>query len=310
MRIIEVGSVGGDVANWQQFLITRQLDPGEADGSFGPLTETATKRFQMKADLTVDGIVGPATVAAAVPLGFQPSADSRQETGIAGVAAEFPTGTSDMIDSIIDIYHLNPIDFEKVKAAGIVAIIHKATQGSHLKDDKYQDRRARAKQLGFLWGAYHFTSGESPTDQADNFLSFAQPEDDELIALDFEPSSSGPDMTLEQAHRFIERVQTKLGRTPVIYGGSMLREAVGSKEDTLLAKCPLWYARYSGTDMPEGIPPQIWPMFTLWQYTDGDNGSEPRTVDGIGRCDRNRFLGTEEDLRAAWPLTKSATPAV
>ena len=62
----------------------------------------------------------------------------------------------------------------------------------------------------------------------------------------------------------------------------MLREAVGSQNDAILATCPLWYARYSGTDMPIGIPRQVWPTFSLWQYTDGNNGSEPHTADGIG----------------------------
>jgi len=185
-----------------------------------------------------------------------------------------------------------------------VAIIHKATEGSRLTDSEYQDRRARAKDLGFLWGGYHFASGEDVTDQIENFLTHAHPSGDELVALDFEPSSRGPNMTLEQAHQFVLQVQNELGRPPVIYGGSMLREAVGSQDDAILATCPLWYARYSGTDMPIGIPRQVWPTFTLWQYTDGANGSEPHTVDGIGRCDRNRFVGTEDNLRTAWPLTK------
>ena len=193
-----------------------------------------------------------------------------------------------------------------VKAAGIVAIIHKATEESRFKDSEYQNRRAHAKELGFLWGAYHFASGEDVTDQVDNFLSHAQPKDDELVALDFEPSSSGPNMTLEQAHQFVQLVQNELGRFPVVYGGRLLRDTLGLQRDDLLSKCPLWYARYSGTDTPIGIPPQIWPTFTLWQYTDGNRGSVPHSVDGIGRCDRNRFSGTEDDLRNAWPLTKAA----
>src|ERR1700693_1938303 len=58
MRVLEIGCVGADVANWQEFLIMRQLDPGGIDGSFGPLTKTATENFQRNADLAVDGIVG------------------------------------------------------------------------------------------------------------------------------------------------------------------------------------------------------------------------------------------------------------
>lgn len=285
MRVLKLGSVGADVANWQKFLVSRQLDPGGIDGKYGNRTKAATEQFQRGAGLVVDGIVGDATVAAAVALGFQTS----------------PAGT--MIDTIIDIYHQNSIDFDKVKADGIVAIIHKATEGSRYNDSEYRNRRAPAKNLGFLWGAYHFASGEDVTHQVENFLTYAQPTGDELVALDFEPSSSGRNMTLEQAHQFVLQVQNELGRPPVIYGGSMLREAVGSQSDPILATCPLWYARYSNTNMPIGIPLQVWPSFTLWQYTDGDNGSPPHTVNGIGRCDRNRFVGTANDLKTAWPLT-------
>jgi len=207
-----------------------------------------------------------------------------------------------MIDNIIDIFHQNPIDFQRVQAAGVVAIIHKATEGSRFKDSEYQNRRGRAKDLGFLWGSYHFASGETVIDQVENFLSYADPQDDEMVALDFEPSSSGPNMTLDQAHEFVSLIRNHLGRSPVIYGGSMLREDIGSQDDPILATCSLWYARYTSAPTPIGIPHQVWSSFELWQYTDGNVGGDPQAVDGIGRCDRNRFDGTAEDLRVAWPF--------
>jgi len=207
-----------------------------------------------------------------------------------------------MIDTIIDIYHRTNIDFARAKNAGIVAIIHKATEGATFRDKEYRGRKAIAKSHGFLWGAYHFSSGGSVTDQVDNFLEHAQPDDDDLIVLDFEPSSSGANMTLEQAHRFVEMIKNETGRYPLIYGGSMLREGIGTRPDPILANCPLWYARYR--DRPIGIPTQVWTSFTLWQYTDGNDGPEPHRVDGIGRCDRNIFNGTIEELRAQWPFTR------
>ncbi len=207
-----------------------------------------------------------------------------------------------MINTIIDISHYQDhINLGKVKADGIVAIIHKATEGGTYKDSEYHDKKAEAKAKGFLWGAYHFSSGVSVTNQVDNFLSYAQPEDDDLIALDFEPSSSGPNMTLDQAHRFVDMIKSILGRYPMIYGGSMLRHAIGTNLDPILANCPLWYSRYNSR--PIGIPSQVWDEATLWQYTDGNAGPDPHKVDGIGRCDRNIFNGTEADLRAKWPFT-------
>ncbi len=39
-----------------------------------------------------------------------------------------------MTNAIIDIYHENPINFQDALNGGIVAIIHKATQGANIQD--------------------------------------------------------------------------------------------------------------------------------------------------------------------------------
>jgi lysozyme len=205
------------------------------------------------------------------------------------------------INTIIDIYHGNSIDFAATKAAGIIAIIHKATQGTDVRDSQYLQRKQQAKEMGFLWGAYHFSTGASVADQVHNFLSYARPEDDELISLDWEPSD-GPDMTLDQARHFVQMIKDETGRWPVVYGGSLLRESIGHQPDSVLSNCPLWYVRYA--DAPIGIPTQVWPTYTLWQYTDGNSGPQPRTTPGAPGSDRNLYQGTTAQLRAEWPLTK------
>jgi peptidoglycan hydrolase-like protein with peptidoglycan-binding domain len=52
------------------------LDPGglegPVDGIFGPLTADATRRFQRRARLAVDAVVGPQTYGAALQGGFDP----------------------------------------------------------------------------------------------------------------------------------------------------------------------------------------------------------------------------------------------
>jgi lysozyme len=208
-----------------------------------------------------------------------------------------------MINTIIDIYHGNSINFQQVKEAGIVAIIHKATQGATTRDSTYQARRQEAKAMGFLWGAYHFSSGGSVSDQVENFLTYARPEADELISLDWEPSSSGPNMTLDQARHFVQMIKDETGRWPVVYGGSLLREQIGHQADPVLSNCPLWYVRYNAA--PIGIPTQVWSTYTLWQYTDGNDGPQPRTTPGVGGADRNQFQGTLTELRSQWPFTRA-----
>jgi hypothetical protein len=53
-----------------------------------------------------------------------------------------------MIDTIVDINHDNEIDFAKAQTNGIVAIIHKASEGATFKDDKYRSRRDAAIGMG------------------------------------------------------------------------------------------------------------------------------------------------------------------
>jgi lysozyme len=207
-----------------------------------------------------------------------------------------------MTNQIIDVYHGNSINFPQVQASGVVvAIIHKATQGVSMRDSTYHARKQTAKQMGFLWGSYHFSTGHSVSSQVENYLEHAQPEDDEVMCLDWEPSP-GPDMTLAQARQFVQLIKNETGRWPLIYGGHLIREQVGHNPDPILANCPLWYVRYANS--PIGIPTQVWPTYTLWQYTDGEVGPQPRATPGCSGADRNIFQGSEAQLRQAWPFTR------
>ena len=53
------------------------------------------------------------------------------------------------------------------------------------------------------------------------------------------------------------------------------------------------------------VPPN-WPTWTMWQYTDGGIGPEPHPVNGIGRCDRDKFNGNENQLRELWGAAEPA----
>jgi lysozyme len=68
------GSTGADVTDWQEFLRSQGFSSVEVDGSFGPLTEGATRAFQTARGLTPDGVVGPLTQAAAAALRRAPPA--------------------------------------------------------------------------------------------------------------------------------------------------------------------------------------------------------------------------------------------
>lgn len=75
MQTIRRNSTGSDVSTWQVVL---GLTP---DGSFGPVTEEATKKWQREHGLVDDGIVGPKTWAAAGALTpFSPPAETQPDT--------------------------------------------------------------------------------------------------------------------------------------------------------------------------------------------------------------------------------------
>lgn len=72
MQILRRGSEGDEVRRWQRFLVGQGLLASSADGVFGALTEKATRAFQRRTKGAADGMVGPATYAAAIQLGFDP----------------------------------------------------------------------------------------------------------------------------------------------------------------------------------------------------------------------------------------------
>jgi lysozyme len=207
-------------------------------------------------------------------------------------------------NGVIDISHYQGTpSLKALKDAGIVAVICKATQGRDNKDQTYFDKKNALKGAGIKWGSYHYSSGSDPILQVENYLNYAKPEPDELMALDYEPSSSGPNMTYDQMVEFVELIHAQVGRYPVIYGGNLLRESLKNVDQSILSNCALWYARYN--DNPIGVP-KIWNDWTLWQYTDGNlPGSLPdnlKSIPGYGRCDRDTFNGTRQQLLQNWPF--------
>jgi lysozyme len=216
-----------------------------------------------------------------------------------------PQNLPGSIDVILDIYHGSQIALSDAMTAGIVAVIHKASEGATVQDGSYASRRHEARGLELLWGAYHYASGAPVQQQVDNFLEVVQwgadPTFDSktLLCLDFEASHSGPDMTAQDACTFVSAVREKTGRWPMIYGGDLLRGAFAKANPTCeAAKCPLWYSRYN--TQPIGIP-TIWANFTFWQFTDGSSGPQPHNI-GNGHFDRSCFVGTPAALNQQWPI--------
>jgi lysozyme len=205
---------------------------------------------------------------------------------------------------VIDPYHANPIEWDKLKTdPRVLAIIHKATIGASKIDPAYFTRKEEARKRGYLWGSYHWGVSGNPEEQADYYLDTVKPGDDELIALDLEDAASKKLMNAEESLRFIKRVKERTGRYPLLYTNHKSAKLLSAKfKGTEFAEAPLWYARFESavTDFPSGL----WRSYTLWQFS-----SEIRsqmTLPGVKPdMDVNVYNGTADDLKSNWPLTRS-----
>lgn len=201
------------------------------------------------------------------------------------------------LNAVIDLSHHNgTVDFAQIAAAGIVGVIHKATQGTTVSDPTYAERRTAALGAGLLWGAYHFGTGSDGVAQAQYFLDVVQPDARTLLVLDFESNPQGPSMSMEEARAFVTHVQGATGRFPGLYSGHYIKDLLGSQSDPILVQCWFWLSQYG----PTPVVPANWPTWTMWQYTDGADGPTPHDVAGVGYCDRDTFNGDLAHLHALW----------
>lgn len=199
---------------------------------------------------------------------------------------------------VVDLSHWDPAeDYAKVRAAGIVGVIYKATDDVSYNDPTYRQQRQAAKAVGLRWGSYHFAHPGSVQAQVDNYLRFAQPEPDEIFCLDWEAASEGT-MSSVEAYEWIDKVETALGRPRqcLIYSGNVAKEKLGNVPVPFFGQRRLWLAHYSSTPSWQAS----WDTYWLWQFTDGQVGPTPHSIPGVGPCDINSFQGTPQQLRDEW----------
>jgi lysozyme len=198
-------------------------------------------------------------------------------------------------DSIIDLSHWNAVsDFGAVKASGVQAIIHKASQGS-TEDPLYRARRSVAKQVGLLWGGYHFgTAGIAPESQARKFLMITAGEP--VVALDWEWNKADT-MTVVQARAFAAAVnEARPDAKKLLYTSAAflqeMRFGLVPIADEALLKWDLWLA---GMTVAPRLPPD-WSKWRIWQHGIA-------ACNGVhGQVDRDTFNGTADELTAYFSL--------
>jgi len=193
-------------------------------------------------------------------------------------------------------------DLVAAKAAGVAAVILKATEGATFQDPGFLTLHDKAVAAGLKIGTYHFGTARPPAEQVENFITtvtrIAGGFANILPVLDLENNDHSPDNTIspEQGEEWVQRFKDRSGRTPLLYAGGFLRDRGGVARHVNLAACHLWLADYEAT--PIAIPGC--PDWTLWQFTDGSLGPFAGKVPGVGRCDQSVFRGDAAAFEIFW----------
>ena len=204
-----------------------------------------------------------------------------------------------MVSPVIDLSHWNPTpDWARIKEAGVVGVIHKATESTNYVDDTLFKRARAAMNAGLCWSTYHFLRPGSIKKQMDWYLKTVNPRPGERMCLDHE--DAGVSLAdLKEAVSYL--IEDSRGLQVTIYSGHVIKDQLGNTKDTYLAEnTSLWLAQYASTP---SWPKATWPQWSLWQFTD------KATVSGISApVDGNRFNGSAEQC-VKWFGPAGAEPA-
>lgn len=192
----------------------------------------------------------------------------------------------------IDISHYQgAINWEKVRNvelddSPLRFIFIKATEGTDLMDDYFNENWYQARANGFLRGAYHFFSPKTPgKQQAQYFLRQVHLEDGDLPpVLDIETVGSlTPLQVKNEVLNWLNAVEVRYGVKPIIY--TNYRFKLDYLNDDIFKSYPYWIAHYYVDKV------EYKGKWNFWQHTDQG------VIPGIkGKVDLNIYNGSMYDL--------------
>lgn len=213
-----------------------------------------------------------------------------------------------IVPKVVDLSHYDNLqDIQKVKGAGIIGIVNKATEGPSSIDATFRIRRPVVLGAGLLYGSYHFLRPGNMVAQAEHHLNVIGDPTGLHIMADWEvPGISPADLKV-----WLGTIHDKTAQWPSVYSyASMLIEQLGrTRTDPVLAQTRLWVAAYSRSPT---WPTQIWPRPWLWQFTGDGSGPGVHQIPGIilpgsKGIDVDAYEGgiahadhTDDELRAEW----------
>lgn len=183
------------------------------------------------------------------------------------------------------------INWDKVKEIDggypIEYVFVRASIGNERADKKFKKYWKKAKEKGFVCGAYHYyRPNENSIEQADNFIKqVTLIEGDFPPVLDIEklPKTQSIERLKIGLKRWLEKVEAHYGVKPIIYSSESYYEDF-LKDD--FEEYPFWIANYTA------FYKDIDDEWSIWQLT--ENGCVP----GIkGPVDVNIYNGTSVEMK-------------
>ena len=194
-------------------------------------------------------------------------------------------------DTAIDVSHWQGknVDWAKVKAAGKLVAMIKATQGTGT-DDTWAINAPAARAAGLAVIPYMFASNEPAQRQADYFAVATRLSKGMAVAIDWEGNGAPPAATVEAIGLALKKVT---GRDPLGYWGL---NPPGTPTAVMKA-WPRWIPRYGVNNGRIDNKHPVNASWLFWQYTSA------ATVNGVaGHVDLSVFAGSDAAL-LAWCRT-------
>lgn len=182
------------------------------------------------------------------------------------------------------------INWTAVANDGVVYSFVRVSDGLNFPDEYFAANLAASRAAGIHTGVYQFFRPNQDVIAQADFLvdSIGTLEPGDLPpVIDVEATGGlSPSQVAAAVQTWIDRVESRLGVTPIIYTGKYFWQ--DNVQSTAFASYPLWAAHYT-TGCPN-IADQ-WSEWAFWQYTDA--GSVAGVAGGV---DSNEFNGTLTDL--------------
>jgi uncharacterized protein with LGFP repeats/GH25 family lysozyme M1 (1,4-beta-N-acetylmuramidase) len=166
------------------------------------------------------------------------------------------------------------VDWYAVHGSGQNFAFVKATEDTNYRNPYFAADYAGIRAAGMTRGAYHYARPALPlgtaADQANFFVNTVgagSQRGDLPLSLDLEEAGTlGPSDLIAWAHLFLDTVQARTGRQPILYTYPYYwRTAMANTNQ--FSGYPLWIADYNGGSGPRLPLVGGWTAWAFWQYT-------------------------------------------